>query len=155
MTTFIQPLQRKDGRWDMTSRTNSTAPRAIGYCAGWREYTDDEFAEMASRLGAGLVEGIRRDVEERRPRKDKYHDDGHATEEEASSCYDSHLLDTHLTFRRSDDEQHKCRVCGAWAQTRAEIRADAEFARHWLCDAHANRRAYEPVFRGRHDRSPR
>jgi len=152
MTIFYQPLQReRDKRWDMTACSGSTPTHAIGYCAGWREYTREEL-EKTWGSDSALVNQILRDQEERRKDKDKYHSDGHETAEDAQHCYDTYLLDTGLVFGRSETEQHKCEVCGAWGQNTAYVRGDCLTPLHWLCDEHANRQDYEPIFRGRYRR---
>lgn len=154
MTTYFQPLQRKsDKRWDYTSRTGSTPTHAIGYCAGWREHTEEEWARMEEQYGPFLVRQLKADLERRRPLKERYHSDGHATAEEAEHCHDTYMLDTALEFRRSETEQHRCAVCNEWAQTATDFRGESIGPHHWLCDAHANRESYEPVFRQRYDRN--
>jgi hypothetical protein len=153
MTTYFAASQRKsDGRWDYTSRSGSTHAHPIGYCAGWKEHTDEEWAQMETQYGPFLVKQLREDLERRRPLKERYHSEGHATAEEAQHCHDTYLLDTALEFQRSETEQHRCVVCNAWAQNQARLRGDLLGSDQWVCDDHATRDAYEPAFRQRYDR---
>jgi len=143
MTTYYQALRRQsDGRYDYTSCTGSTKPHPIGYCAGWKEITDYGTAAWDRLLKASLG----RDIEEKRPFKNKFHTDGHATEREAINCYRQYELDHHLEFKDAPTEKantlHRCQAPGC-----SEFTAGVAFLSHhrhfYLCDAHRNRETVE------------
>lgn len=138
MTTYHQPLQRRDGRWAYTSCTGSTAPRAIGYCfdgdkpfhaLSWDELTDvvrsiyyddpqkweAEKAVHAATLG-------------------NYHNTGHDTAEEAEACY--RRYEVLETLKRYVDQatQYRCAVCDAWTAGVVDV-GQGFFKRYHVCDA--------------------
>lgn len=134
MTAYYQPLQRtEDSRWDYTRGTGSSPAHAIGYCAGWHEWTDEELARIS--IGREWIETERQRL---LPFRDKYHTDGHATSREAHDCYENFLLDTQLVFHTKESEQHKCKVCGLWTQTLGSFLGE-EHRYAYLCRDHANR----------------
>lgn len=112
MTAYYQPLARKDdGRFDYTRGTGSSPAYSIGYCAG----------------GTGDGDPA------------KYHDDGHATAEEACACYRAWCLDARLRFGSEAGTQKPCKRCGAWTQGRGSFFGD-DFVRPVpLCDQHQTR----------------
>ena len=139
MTTYYQALQREsDKRYDYTSSTGSTKPHPIGYCAGWKEMADYGTAAWDKTL----KESLERDIEEKRPHKDKFHKDGHATAAEAEACYREYELDHHLDLRDVPTEKaeslHRCQ-----GPECKEFTAGIAFLGHhrhfYLCDAHRNR----------------
>lgn len=116
---YYQPRQReKSLRWDFTCKNNKQI-WPIGYCSG--------------RSVGG-------------PHDDKYHDDGHASAEEASECYRQYLLDNRLVFE--DGEGRKTmRVCqhpecDEFTAGTAEI----ELCVFHLCDEHRTREVVESLF---------
>lgn len=114
---YYEALQRQtDKRWDYTRR-NDGQVHAIGYCAG-------------------KYDVIRNDAS--LPHPERYHDDGHATAEEACECYKQYVLDnlTNLEFGLTEDTQHKCEApgCGAWTQKVAMV----DHHPYNLCDDHRN-----------------
>lgn len=135
MARIYSPRQRAaDKRWDMCVGSDEEHwVHAIGYCAGWFEWTE----EMATRIGMTL-EHCLKDQAKLLPVKHKFHTDGHDSSREASDCWHEYRLDVELEFRRVEDERRKCQVCGDWTQTVADF--GREFSeRYWLCEAHATR----------------
>lgn len=145
MTTYYQALQREsDKRYDYTSSTGSTQPHPIGYCAGWKEMVDYGTAAWDQMLKESLV----RDIEEKRPFKDKFHRDGHATAAEAEACYRQYELDHHLHFETMPLEKaetlHRCKApeCGEFTAGIAFLGHHRHF---YLCDTHRNRVTVEKL----------
>jgi len=138
MTAYYQPLQReRDKRWDMTRSTGSSGPHPIGYCCGWHEPAR-EVLEKTWGPNGHMVDAVLRDYDRLRPFKDKYHEDGHATAEEASACWDDYRLDNELEFTTSVDTMKKCGCCGAWTPTVGYFRG-AFYEETPLCSQHTNR----------------
>lgn len=125
-------LQRKDGRFDFTCQYDERA-FPVGYCAPYKEWKDGELGISADSLL----------VKEYEKFKDKHHDNGHATREEAVACYREYLLDSKLSLNlESDNTQHKCQVCGEWTNLSAHLDMD-----RWdLCSEHNNREEVEKLF---------
>lgn len=144
MTTYYQALQRKsDGKFDYTSSTGSTQPHPIGYCAGWKEMSDYGTAAWDKLL----KESLARDIEEKRPFKDKYHAHGHATAAEAEACYRQYELDQLLRLEgppAGAESLHRCK-----APECSEFTAGVAFLgnhlRFYLCDAHRTREVVEQL----------
>ena len=131
---YLKARQRSnDQRWDYTSK-NDVHIHPIGYCAGFQEYTEEERKRymMSDKWYAEYVAN-----------KDKYHKDGHATEEEAQACYKRHQLDTEMRVSQSSSAQHKCEVCQTWTQTGVSVGGYRMFT---LCDQHANRDEVEKLY---------
>lgn len=76
-------------------------------------------------------------------RKDKYHANGHATEQEACECYKQHQLDAALRFHDQTSRQEKCVVCEAWTTKRAVIGGWESYV---LCEKHANREEVSKIY---------
>jgi hypothetical protein len=145
MARYYQVRQRQDNRrFDMTVSSDDEGwCHPIGYCAGWREYSAENYPSAKEYL----LSEIQRDLEKRRPFQAKYHDGGHETREEADACYRDYELDQELRFYDLDDEQHKCALCGAWTQKVAEL---GQFHRYFhLCPEHANREGVEQARRAK------
>lgn len=151
MTTYHQALKRaRDGRFDFTSSTGSSAPHPIGYCAGWKEPATGEEAErLTKQFGPDFVEHLNADIEAKREHQAKYHTDGHATEDEAHNCYRRYLLDQELELRdppESPGSLHKCQAPGCGAYTAGEARLGHGYPRRfYLCDAHRSRETVEAL----------
>ena len=122
MAYFTARQRESDRRWDYTCQ-NSAGTYPIGYCSG------PELAHFSA--------------EEHRS---KYHDDGHATAEEAYACHRAYELDNSVRYHDRDDTQKKCLICEAWTTRRAVVGQELtkEYA---LCEAHANRESLEKVHR--------
>lgn len=140
---YDSPQQReKDKRWDYTSYNNSTGCHPIGYCGGWRM---PEKTRPHQRLCMGSEHRFNLSKAELEPFRNKYHTDGHATEEEAYGCYKQYLLDNSLRLDGFDPkQQNKCVVCDSWTQKSARI--GYWFADYDLCDEHLNRETVETLF---------
>lgn len=118
---YYKALQReKTGVWDYTC-TNDGRTHATGYCAG-------------------KYDVIRNDTD--LPHHENYHADGHATKDEARSCYKKYLLDHQLRFGTSSVQQNKCEICEAWTQGTAVV--DTQM--FYLCDEHRTREVVEGLF---------
>lgn len=75
--------------------------------------------------------------------KANYHDDGHATADEACECYKRYELDTALRFSTEQSTKRQCEVCKEWTQSHATVGGYTVFV---LCEAHANRAEVEKLF---------
>ena len=112
----FQPMQRSaDMRWDMTC-TNSAGTFAIGYCSHAGAHVDAP-----------------------------YHDDGHATADEAAACYARYQAEREMKFGERPDTQKKCVICEAWTTKRCVVghAFGQEFA---CCEAHAKPEHMVPFF---------
>lgn len=131
-------------RWDMTVGSDEERwVHPIGYCGGWRGDPDDaEKERLNAQFGPHFSEGLQREWEAKRPFKDKFHSDGHATSEEAAECWRQYRLDTELEFLESKTQQRKCQVCDAWTLKFALL--GREFSEEYvLCDEHCTRENVE------------
>jgi len=107
---------------------------AAGYCQGWRDWSEDEREDL------GYSEEY---FERLEAHKDKFHEDGHETAEEACECYRQFLLDVELDLSAfMPDTMKRCEVCQEFTQGLARI-GDVEFV---LCDSHRNRDRVEELF---------
>lgn len=92
-----------NGRFDYT-RMNDGVVVPVGYCLPYRpfEYNQPwivpQVAEQLNKQEAQFVF--------------KYHDDGHATAEEACACYLDYLLDHSLSLMLQGTDRRRCAVCG-------------------------------------------
>lgn len=112
MTAYFQPLARRvGGRFDYTRKTGSTHAHPIGYCSG------------------GPGPGV----------STKYHDDGHATADEAIACYRDFEIDTAVSYRETPDQQKKCATCGAWTTGGAHFGGESFHRPIPLCPEHQTR----------------
>lgn len=125
---YRQAMKRKNGRWDYTNK-NSDIVIPIGFCVSWDEYT-----RLITR-GCGIMYGgseqgkeeARKQIAEIEPFKDKFHDNGHATEKEACECYRQYLLLTKTRYHKkplndAERPQHQeCVECREWSQSVIEI----------------------------------
>lgn len=121
---YYKARQREGGRWDYTCM-NDGRIWAVGYCAG--KYEDvREAAEPAVAVN--------------------YHENGHATPEEARECYKRYLLDTSMVLdARLSQQQRKCEAedCDEWTQGLARIGPMESIV---LCDQHRTREKVEKLF---------
>jgi hypothetical protein len=131
MNHFKARQRDTDMRWDYTCM-NDGVVWPMGYCCEFREPNDDlfEWPEWEKRL--------------MRANKDKFHNNGHATAEEASKCYKSHQLDFRLRLDGvTHKTQHPCEICQEWTQKTASVGAWHQWH---LCDKHLNRESVEELF---------
>lgn len=75
--------------------------------------------------------------------KDKYHEDGHATEKEACECFKQYQLDHHLRFSKQLNQQHKCKICEEYTEGLAYV---GEYECFSLCEKHQNRESVEQIY---------
>lgn len=132
--------QRKDGRWEWTTGNVRTGIRAVGYCAGWIEWTQ----EMADRIGFALDYLRQRQNETDGPFREKFHRNGHATKEEAERCFYDFCLDH--AGEQDWVPRGKCEFpgCGETAVKAFGMpREDSVIPFAFLCDAHRNRAGLE------------
>lgn len=126
------------GRWDYTRRNDHRIwPK--GYCAGWRDLSPEVYG-----LGEDSV-AFKRDQERMEKFRAKYHNDGHATKEEACACYREYLLDQELRLDKQMSGQKRiCQVegCNEWTQGMAEVGHEPFI----LCDQHRTREEVEKLF---------
>lgn len=137
---FFAPRQRQsDGRWDYT-RENNHGVFSIGYCAGWCEYTENDFVN----LGNSFRELALQEQAELAKFKAKYHKDGHTCANDALRCYRIYVLDTQLKLDvKLFETQKKCAVCSAWTDGVAEL---GYAALYYLCDTHRVRKVVEDLY---------
>lgn len=127
---YLRVMQRLDGKWDWTVEwQDHIAP--TGYCRPWRDW-NETLQQLSPAAYAQYV-----------AEREKYHDHGHDTPEEAAACYRSYLLDHNLTLGEvSLNTQHRCSVCGEW--TNLAARVDMQV---WsLCPEHNTREQVEQLF---------
>jgi hypothetical protein len=116
----------RDGRWDFCCGN-----RPVGYCAG--------FPSTDNPHGIPFWDEHIAKCEEHRA---KFHEDGHATAEEAAACYLEHELDFRLREWESRDAQRKCRECGEWTTHVVQVGGYSIFV---LCPEHATREIIKRV----------
>lgn len=129
-------LQRKsDGRWDYTYNGAAT-----GYCSGPYEPMKETAAitqDMADRWN-----------EKMQPHAHKFHEDGHATEQEARDCYRQYMLDSSLFLPAKEPpnatQAQKCQVCGVWTACIATV---GSYSMFFLCPEHCTREHVEKLYR--------
>jgi len=136
------PRQRStDGRWDYT-RTHDKKTIPVGYCGGWTWDVDIAHWEKEQPTWH-MLEEFRKVRDEQMPLKDRFHTDGHATEEEAQGCYKKYLLDTCLRLDAGEyTRPNECLVCGEWTQKYASVGGLRNFD---LCDTHRTRENVEKI----------
>lgn len=156
---YYQPRQREtDKRWDYTCR-NGDWIWPTGYCRGLERSKLEPVGAVTIGLAFyGGKEGEdaqsvcdRWNAEHIEPHRAKYHDDGHATEDEARRCHRDYELDHHLRFfddREDADELHRCLApagCREFTSGLAEIVGGG--GRHWrLCATHRTREVVESLY---------
>lgn len=129
---YDQARQRdKDKLWDYTSM-NDGVIRPLGYCAGWRPLDPTDWLYVLHKPYWDRLEQF----------KDKFHDDGHATDVEACDCYRGYLLDHRLDFI-SMKPHEKCQVCGVYTGGWAQIDGWSKFC---LCAEHQTRAVVESLW---------
>ena len=133
---YYKVLQRKsDKRWDFTC-TNGGKTWSTGYCAGWREWTEEDFVRMPE---------LRREILKLEPLKSKYHCDGHATKEEAVACYRQYKLDVTLNLEGKSHSAQRCLVCDEWTDHFASVDNMENF---FLCDLHRTKEEVGSRYKG-------
>lgn len=129
--------QRKsDSRWDFSCK-NDNRIWPVGYCSKWRPFSDQEIKEWHISPEK---------LEEHARFKDKHHDTGHSTEEEACECYRQYLLDcrTHYYDDIKDAPTlERCKVCGDYTSGSAEVDHGERMP---LCKIHRTREQLERLY---------
>jgi hypothetical protein len=125
MNYYDAKQRKEDGRWDYTCNDHPT-----GYCRAYKEPNLEKEPYWSEH-----------EIAKYKDNKEKYHSNGHATEEEARECYRQWILDNELRFWEANDTQRKCKVCGAWTSNVAEV--DCKI--FTLCDEHNNRKTVEQL----------
>ena len=65
-----------------------------------------------------------------------YHDDGHATSDEACACYRLYEIATALEFVEESGFRLQCAVCETWTMGRGRIRGESLTPQVVLCPEH-------------------
>lgn len=114
MERVYQPRQRTDGRWEYSICIEG-ATHVVGYCAGWH-YDDgapfEKGGALAEAWGGGRAAAA--------PFMLKYHTDGHGTGEEARRCFNTFLLDHHISVAHARTEE-PCVSCGVGTVRRVSV----------------------------------
>lgn len=128
------------GQWDYTRR-NDDRIWPIGYCAGWRETSEETIRAV---YGGRDSASFRKDEALREKFRPKYHSTGHASKEEACDCYREFVLDNRLRLDGRMSHQDRCQAegCGDWTQRLAEV----DHQVFPLCDKHCTREEVEKLF---------
>jgi hypothetical protein len=112
---ILRPAQRADGRWDFTRQIDGGALDAVGYCRGEPGLSKPGYVE-------------------------RYHDDGHATPDEACVCFHHYQVDQLLTLvdppARATTDRYQCSAPDCSNFTAGYAVCDGWKA--WLCDSHRN-----------------
>lgn len=120
---YYAPKQRvESGRWDYT-RTSGDFTFADGYCMGHSRIPESTTSK-------------------------KYHNDGHATPEEACLCFKQYELDHFLVFKEHPcvTEKVGCRFPGCNELTHRYATITITDA-HWgLCEKHLNRASVDLIY---------
>lgn len=121
MRHYSAKQRARDGRWDYTCGQAPT-----GYCHAFDVAWPQDLAEPVSGYAEARAAAI--------VHRDKYHEDGHATADDACACYKRFLLDNRLrTDGRISDQMRKCEACSAWTDRYAQVGGHQMFV---LCDNH-------------------
>lgn len=125
---YYSPRQRYDGRWDYCCE-NSAGVMPIGYCSA--------FVPSSELARYGLTDPAQQAAHD--ALAPNYHENGHATPEEAVACHKRYELDTSLRLKIVDQDcQRRCEVCGQWTQLMAFV--GRVFTREFvLCADHNTR----------------
>lgn len=141
MNYYKARQREKDGRWDYTCMRDGNA-WPIGYCSSWSKI------EQGLHL-LNLPDG-QDHLEKLLPFKDNYHDDGHATQEEAEECYKNYLLDQRLkrvelkpSSGYTEPPKHPCVECGAPTSLQFEV----EMRRKPICEEHFDKKIISKHFK--------
>lgn len=131
MNYFAARQRECDKRWDYTCKRDGVI-YPVGYCAGWRE----------PQPGILTPGQIKEWLNEAIPHQDKFHNDGHATAEEARECYKQYLLDFSLHLNCDASVALKCEMCDSLTTKRAKVDSST-----WaLCDVHRTRENVEALY---------
>ena len=123
--------------WDYVVEMNNGQTLPVGYCAGWKELTQEEYlAEFGWYDGEHLFET----QESKRQWQWKYHSGGHPTQDLALLCYREFRVDQELAFSAMSPNQLQygvpCNACDALAEFYTDFIGGDE-VRYYLCALHA------------------
>ena len=136
---YYQARQRTpDGRWDWTCQ-NDERIWADGYCGGY-PWTPERLAAFRARF-PGLPLG--RELADAEVLRDRYHEDGHTTREEAERCFHQYQLD-HLEARKAADIWKVCAADGC-EQLTPHVLAFRHGPEWFLCGVHRTRETVEQL----------
>ena len=135
--TYDAPRQKQDGTWGYTSM-NDGSIWAIGYCKPFDEWCENSINAVFN----GDKEEYEQYITPYRLAKDKFHDGGHLTAEEACECYKNYVLDFNLRYY--DDEEnarqpYKCEYPKCKSYTSGGIRIIESIQNFDLCQEHRNK----------------
>lgn len=123
MARIYQPLQRvTDGRWNMTvSSDEENWTHTIGFCCGkfdqvWKPYSGDSDSLAWPTQEAYEAERARHAAHAR-----FYHDNGHATADQALDCYRRYDVLLHRREYFEQDVKKPCVVCNTWTMHRVLV----------------------------------
>lgn len=142
---YYQARQRTTGRWDYTVMNNRLVS-PVGYCQGrfdtifperrdpsWSWYLDDEhYAHERAKV---------------LPFAAHYHDDGHATEDEANACYRRYQLDQRLRLDGGEGGHayYRCQAPGGCTTLTNRYAELDHLSLFHLCDEHRTREVVEQL----------
>jgi hypothetical protein len=128
----MKARQLSSGGWRYTN-ANGDNIYPSGYCVGPKFI--QSILDRNDFMSANENERMRANLS-------SYHEEPHATAEEAIECYRTYLLDSADYDGFTPDVQRKCAVCDEWTQRYATIRQS--MGRHvYLCALHLNRGDYD------------
>jgi hypothetical protein len=142
MNYYAARQRESDGKFDYTCH-NDGRTYPVGYCRAYRPFDDKDLGTIF----CGDAARMAKENEKYGQYANKYHSDGHATADEAGSCYRRYLLDnrSRLHSKKNEDADvlNKCAICGKWCANLGEV--DSWI--HWyLCDEHLTQESLDELF---------
>lgn len=132
---------RLDGKWDYTYK-HDDAILPAGYCVPY-EWIDPYRTDKPH-----LVYMSDQEKQNIRANREKYHDTGHDTKEEACNCYKNYLLDNRTEYiidpeQITEVHMYQCAVCKKLTSGYVTVEGYHRFV---LCKEHNNRQSMEILF---------
>ncbi len=146
MNHYSAKQRESDKRWDYTCGNRRTGTYPVGYCAGWKDPSD--FGDLSK--DPIVLAHVVREVEEMKLLQDSFHKNGHATAEEARSCYRRYLLATQSRIWHPDkltskpDTLHRCELPGCEEFTAGFAEVGQSY-RWFLCGTHCTAESVEKL----------
>jgi len=135
MLHYAARQREQDKLWDYTCR-DKYGTHPVGYCMPYSRIDPDK--------GANVTMLSEEQKDKLRSSKDKYHDTGHSTKEEAENCYKDYMLSEYTNYDHRDEEHmSRCVVCNMFTQRYVTVGGWYLFV---LCDVHANRETLEILY---------
>lgn len=133
MARIYMPRQRKsDMRYDYTVSSDEEGwAYPTGYCGGWRD--PEEYNKKYGAMGGFSAS----EIEKTRAHRQNFHEDGHATAEEAEECYLNYQLDFDVRWSEVEPSR-KCAVAEC-AELATWVARMEPFHRFFFCPAHQTR----------------